>query len=253
MKLQKKGPEALSHYQVFHPSSGLWVFSGPGINLYLIAGETRAVLLDSGFGGAPGLREQAEALCGRSVDLFHTHAHGDHTGGDRAWTETWLHPGDWARYRQDHGDWGLTVHPLENGMVLDLGGRSLEVLHIPGHSPGSVALLDRQNRLLFPGDTVMTQPVFLHLPDSSVSDYRSSLARLSGLRDAFDRIYPSHRSFPLKADAIDALADCARQAEQGDPAGRREFSLDLMVAVERFAGYGCRGYAVTTQALSSTF
>ena len=170
MNLQKKGPEALSHSQVFHPSSGLWVFSDPGINLYLIAGETRAVLLDSGFGGAPGLREQAEALCGRSVDLFHTHAHGDHTGGDRAWTETWLHPGDWARYRQDHGDWGLTVHPLENGMVLDLGGRSLEVLHIPG-----------------------------------------------------------------------------------DPAGRREFSLDLMVAVERFAGYGCRGYAVTTQALSSTF
>lgn len=251
MKAVKKGADALSAYHVSHPAPGLWVLSDPGINLYLIAGSERAVLLDSGFGARPGLRKKAEVLCGLPVDLVHTHAHGDHTGGDREWPEVWLHPADWDRYQQDHGAWGLTLHPLEEGMRLDLGGRQLEVLHVPGHSPGSVALLERQSRWLFSGDTVMAQPVFLHLPDSSVSDYCRSLCKLRKLRDSFALIYPSHRAFPQTAEAIDALLQCARQAQQGSTSGRCEFSLDLMVAVERFSGYRCQGYAVTTHALSS--
>ncbi|MBR1781195.1 MAG: MBL fold metallo-hydrolase [Oscillospiraceae bacterium] len=162
-----------------HPlGPGLWEIGDAGINLYLIAGSERAIMLDTGFGSFVGLRALAEGLCGLPTLLVHTHAHGDHTGSDHEWAEAWLHPGEWARFRSDRGE-GVRLLPLEDGQRFDLGGRTLEVIHVPGHSAGSVALLDRENRLLFSGDTVMTQPVFLFNPECSPADFLSSLDYLA--------------------------------------------------------------------------
>lgn len=239
----------MAEFRISHPGDGLWVLWDDGINLYLIAGTERAVLLDSGFGFFSHLRAQAEALCGLPVELVHTHAHGDHTGGDGDWPEAWLHPSEWANYRQERGD-AVQLRPLEDGMVLDLGGRSLEVIHVPGHTSGSVALLDRKNRLLFSGDTVMTQPVFLFSPGCTPADYRASLEKLRRHSDAFDLIYPSHQNWPLEPrSALDALICCAGLAEEGDSESLVTFELDLKVAVARFAGYQKDGYAVAVREL----
>ena len=239
----------MSDYQISNPSPGLWVLGDESIQLYLIAGRDRAVLLDSGFGFFEGLRQRCEALCGLPVDLIHTHAHGDHTGGDGAWSEAWLHPADWADYRRDRGD-AMVLHPLEDGMPLELGGRTLEVLHVPGHTPGAVALLDRANRLLFSGDTLMAFPVFLFAPNASIADYQASLERLKRLSPAYDRVYPCHGPFPLNpAPALEALLDCARQALEADPQKLVTFDQDLGVTVARFSGYRKEGFTVATREL----
>jgi glyoxylase-like metal-dependent hydrolase (beta-lactamase superfamily II) len=232
-----------------HPGPGHWVLFNEGINLNLIAGQERAMLLDSGF-GTPGLRQRAEALCGLPVTLVHTHAHGDHTGGDGEWEEIWLHPAEWEDYRARQTGADPVLRPLEEGMRLDLGGRTLDVLHIPGHSPGSVAFWDRANRLLFPGDTVMTQPVFLFGPTSSVSDYIRSLERLADIAPHIDGVFPCHRQFPLKPQpAIADLLDCARRALRQDRETLIQFEVDLGVAVVRFEGYARNGFAVCTREL----
>lgn len=241
----------MTEYKISNPAPGLWVIWDDGINLYLIAGTERAVLLDSGFGFFPNLRKQAEALCGLPVELVHTHAHGDHTGGDGEWAQAWLHPSEWAEYRRSLGG-GMKLLPLEDGMVLDLGGRSLEAVHVPGHTPGSAALLDRENRLLFSGDTVMTQPVFLFSPGCTPEDYRASLEKLKRQSGAFDLVYPSHQRWPLEPfPALDALLDCARQAEAGDANSLVTFELDLKVAVARFAGYRKDGFSVAVKELDA--
>lgn len=67
---------------------------------------------------------------------------------------------------------------IGDGDRIDLGDRSFEVLHLPGHSPGSIALWESQTGTLFSGDALYDGPLLYQLPGSSVSDYRATLERL---------------------------------------------------------------------------
>ncbi|HEY1419903.1 MAG TPA: MBL fold metallo-hydrolase [Candidatus Dormibacteraeota bacterium] len=81
---------------------------------------------------------------------------------------------------------------LEDGDVLDLGGRRLEVLHTPGHSPDCICVIDRENGLLFGGDTVNTGPVYAQYDESNLSHFAASLARLSEMREGVRRVFVCH-------------------------------------------------------------
>jgi glyoxylase-like metal-dependent hydrolase (beta-lactamase superfamily II) len=81
---------------------------------------------------------------------------------------------------------------LEEGDVLDLGGRRLEVLHTPGHSPDCICLIDREHGLLFGGDTVNTGPVYAHNSDADISVFAASLARLAEMRSGLRRVFVCH-------------------------------------------------------------
>lgn len=70
------------------------------------------------------------------------------------------------------------------GDVINLGNRELTVLHMPGHSRGSICLHDRENKLLFTGDVVYDGHMIDWLPYSHVRDYISSCERLVGLVDS---------------------------------------------------------------------
>jgi glyoxylase-like metal-dependent hydrolase (beta-lactamase superfamily II) len=81
---------------------------------------------------------------------------------------------------------------LDDGEVLDLGGRQLRVLHTPGHSPDSICLLDEENGLLFGGDTINTGPIYAHLDGSDVADFARSTERLAALRSSVRRVFVCH-------------------------------------------------------------
>ena len=83
---------------------------------------------------------------------------------------------------------------LQDGDLLDLGGRTLRVLHTPGHTPDSICLLDEDNGLLFGGDTYNTGPIYAHLPDSDVDAFARSTARVAELADAVAFVYVAHFS-----------------------------------------------------------
>jgi glyoxylase-like metal-dependent hydrolase (beta-lactamase superfamily II) len=70
---------------------------------------------------------------------------------------------------------------LDAGDVVDLGDRALEVLHLPGHSPGSIGLWEPRSGILFSGDAIYDGPLLDMLPDSSVQDYLSTMKRLRSL------------------------------------------------------------------------
>jgi glyoxylase-like metal-dependent hydrolase (beta-lactamase superfamily II) len=79
---------------------------------------------------------------------------------------------------------------LKDGDVLDLGDRSFEVLHLPGHSPGSIGLWERATGVLFSGDAIYDGPLLYSLPDSSVPDYARTLQRLLTLE--VDTVHAGH-------------------------------------------------------------
>lgn len=70
---------------------------------------------------------------------------------------------------------------VRDGDRVDLGDRTFEVLHLPGHSPGSIALWEAASHTLFSGDTIYDGPLLDNLPGSSIADYERSLERIERL------------------------------------------------------------------------
>jgi len=81
---------------------------------------------------------------------------------------------------------------LAEGDVLDLGGRKLQVLHTPGHSPDCICLFDEANGLLFGGDTINTGPIYAHLEDSNLAHFTTSTARLAEMASGYRRVFVCH-------------------------------------------------------------
>ena len=97
-------------------------------------------------------------------------------------------------------------------MRLDLGGRTLEVICTPGHTPGSVCLLDIERRQLFSGDTVCDEGVLLNLDHStSVETFKESILRLKAASERFGPIWPAHHALPLDHSWMDEYIHCADQ------------------------------------------
>ncbi|HET6738507.1 MAG TPA: MBL fold metallo-hydrolase [Kribbella sp.] len=141
-------------------------FEGPF--LYLLLGDDRALLLDTGTGDVP-LRPLIEKLAGgRELVVAHTHGHGDHVGGDAEFPQA---VGRDPEAVEEY--FGFTGWP--DGVVqLDLGGRVLDVLPIPGHHASHIAVYDRETRLLLAGDSLY--PGRLYVSDWPA--FRASVARL---------------------------------------------------------------------------
>ena len=99
--------------------------------------------------------------------------------------------------------------------TLDLGGRSLEVIHTPGHSPGSICLWERPRGLLFTGDTIYKGPIYAQLPQSDFGAYRHSLERLSSLVPQARSLFPAHGDTPIEPSFILDLAEGFRRVAEG--------------------------------------
>lgn len=152
------------------------------VNTYLIEGEHTAMVIDGG-GGVGNLAEDVRKLTDKPVILVATHGDGDHIAAAGCFEKAYLHPLDKERVKmfpldkmaefmirsrgpvrnpetpvEDLLELVTPMPPLpeflpvEEGYIFDLGGRQVEVIHTPGHSEGSICLLDKNTRLLFTGD-----------------------------------------------------------------------------------------------------
>ncbi len=124
---------------------------------------------------------------------------------------------------------------IAEGDQFDLGERSLEVIALPGHSPGSICLLDRSTRSLFTGDSLHAGTIWLHLDESlPLREFQSSLRRLQAMSGEFDSLWPAHGSLegvPLPACLLDEMIDGIGEILAGKVTGMLEHT---------FAGDGLR-------------
>ncbi len=200
-------------YQAIQIDAQTWRIEENLVRFFLFAGDKSALLVDTGFGSGDAYAF-VKKLTDLPVMLIHTHGDQDHTGGDSRFACCHLHPAEYAYYTaRAKGD--MIVQPLWEGQVIGLGGRDFEVILIPGHTPGSIALLDRKNRILISGDTISSAPVFLFGENRNVAAMITSLKKLEDLSDAFDTVYPSHGNFPLGKEAVYAQREAAEQLLAG--------------------------------------
>ena len=178
-------------------------------NIWLVRGRTRDLLIDSGS-GLVSLCEQIPTLSGRPLLAVATHCHFDHIGSHHEFEERAIHPLE-AQYLAAPERDAILIDPfattemfsalppggfdpahyeilpapatrlIEDGDTVDLGDRHFEVLHTPGHSPGSIALWEAASGVLFSGDTVYDGPLITDAWHSSADDYVRSMERLLSL------------------------------------------------------------------------
>lgn len=157
-------------------------------SVYLIEGETSAILIDAGT-RIPGLRKIAEDITKKPVTLIISHGHGDHIGAVNEWDTVWINAADEAILPADayHG----VKRYLTDGQVFDLGGRQIEVVFTPGHTPGSTTFLDREAHYGFSSDAFGSGNLLVF---TDLSTEIASCQRLMRFIERYDirYLYPGH-------------------------------------------------------------
>ena len=87
--------------------------------------------------------------------------------------------------------WKITAY-LHDGERFDLGGRTIEVIATPGHTPDAISLIDRANGLLFTGDTYYPAPIWLYRPETDLNAYAASIRRLAALAPQVKLVLGAH-------------------------------------------------------------
>ena len=193
-----------------------WRIEDGLVRFYLFCGTEKAALIDSGM-DTPDARGIAESLTDLPLILINTHADGDHTSGNGAFEEIYMSPAEEEHYRADNGK-GILL-PVKEGDIIELGGRPLRIIDIPGHTPGSIAILDDVNRILVSGDTVQDDKIFMFGERRELDRFAASLEHLMEYIDYFDEIYPMHGTFPVKPDLITKLISGVQDILSGQAAG----------------------------------
>ena len=199
---------------------------------YLLEGESGALLIDTGFGTIE-LPAIVQTLTEQPLQVVNTHGHFDHVGGNARFDRVYLHKQDKGVYAQHTSPAMRALFPelslptpadnilwMDETQVFDLGGRTVTVLLTPGHTLGSICLLDVGRRWLFTGDTCCKADVLLNLEFSTtVEEYLYSIRKLQAARSQFDVTWPAHHAVPVAPEILDQFEQASERICRGEARG----------------------------------
>jgi glyoxylase-like metal-dependent hydrolase (beta-lactamase superfamily II) len=250
-------------FEVYKPAQGVFAIYEPHqaeeTISYLIVGEKRALLFDSGM-GISDLKKVIAELTKLPIILLNSHTHNDHVGDNWEFSTIYGMDTDFTRQnaRGSRLDaqaeitpdqicgalpkgfdseayatlpWKITAY-THDGDRFDLGGRTLEVIATPGHTPDAISLLDRTNGLLFTGDTYYPAPIWLFRPETDLDAYAASIRRLAALAPQIRVVMGAHNIpfasptvLPRLVAAFDALRSGKIQPSPASP-GKVLYKVD---------------------------
>lgn len=167
------------------------------VRCFYILGNDENILVDTGFGNEPIINKLKE-ISDKPIKVILTHGDRDHTGGLYEFKECWIHPGDREMINQN-----IIIHDLKEQDVIKVGRYVFEVIEIPGHTKGSIGLLDRNKKLFLSGDSVQVGPIYMFGSHRNFDTYLESLKKLMTYKEDIKTIIPSHHTYPINVNYID--------------------------------------------------
>ena len=222
-KTLKRIPVSDSWFEVYEPAPNVFAIYEPHQAEetigYLIVGKTRALEFDTGM-GISDIKKVISELTKLPVIVLNSHTHDDHVGGNWQFDTIYGMDTDFTRKnaqgsREDAQaeitpdqicgtmptgfdakayatkPWKITAY-THDGDKFDLGGRTIEVIATPGHTPDAISLIDRANGLLFTGDTYYPAPIWLFRPETDFKAYAASISRLAALAPKVKLVLGAH-------------------------------------------------------------
>jgi glyoxylase-like metal-dependent hydrolase (beta-lactamase superfamily II) len=216
--------------------------------MYLIEGDTRALLIDTGIGFG-NVAEQVRSLTSKPLSVINTHGQFDHVGGHSHFGEVYLHKADLETLEYSLGAEYLPrrlpeylkelkaeiplkeiekvinnherhwLHPFVGRQDFNLGGWRLETIEVPGHSPGSVCLWENRRGYLFSGDMLCSRGIILHARTSCGVDTFLNSMRILKCLGNIRVVFPGHHAVPLEASYLDDYIACAQAILENPQAG----------------------------------
>jgi len=242
-------------FEVYKPAPGVFAIYEPHqaeeVISYLIVGEKQALLFDTGM-GMSDIKKVTTELTKLPVIVLNSHTHDDHVGGNWEFDTIYGMDSDFTRKNaQGSRDdaqaeitpdqicgalpkgfnakayatrpWMITAYK-HDGDRLDLGGRTLEIIATPGHTPDAISLIDRAHGLLFTGDTYYPAPIWLFRPETDLDAYAASIRRLAALAPPVKLVLGAHNIpvapptvLPRLVAAFDAVRAGKVQATPDSP------------------------------------
>lgn len=236
----------LDWFRITEPSPGVFAIQEPlqreRVLSYLIVGAERALLIDSGTGAA-SMKAAVGALTDLPVQLVNSHTHWDHVGSNHEFADIAVHrveahelayqytPAEIAEFFADDQLLGLlppgrslesiTIGPstptqlLDGGESFDLGGRVIQVIHTPGHSPGLLSFLDEVNGVLLTTDTAYPGPLYAYSADTDLDVYIQSMSILAGIAPRLTYVHPSHNADTMDPALLPRMRDALIEVRDG--------------------------------------
>ncbi|MBV9341607.1 MAG: MBL fold metallo-hydrolase [Acidobacteria bacterium] len=219
-------------FEVYKPAQGVFAIYEPHqaeeTISYLIVGEKRVLLFDTGM-GISDLKKVITELTTLPIIVLNSHTHNDHVGDNWEFSTIYGMDTDFTRQnaRGSRVDaqaeitpdqvcgalpkgfdskayatrpWKITAY-THDGDRFDLGGRTVEVVATPGHTPDAISLLDRANGLIFTGDTYYPAPIWLFRDETDLDAYAASIRRLAALRHQVRVVMGAH-NIPVASPAL---------------------------------------------------
>ena len=242
----------------------IYLIDEPGqVASFLVVGQERALLIDTGL-GIGDIYEEVKGFCSSEPLVINTHAHLDHIGGNHQFKEIAIHEAEAQCLEQEvpkdflqsfiKGSCfsrpfpaGFNPHNyriipsraslfLKHGDRIDLGGRGLQVLHTPGHSPGGICLWEEEKGILFTGDTVYQGVLFANIDGADMEAYSESARSLATLAPKVKKVYPSHCQFILNNNILLELDQAFQQLKAGRIRPNRTIDFFGKPALEAWFG-----------------
>ncbi len=236
-----------SWFEVYKPATGVFAIYEPHQSEetigYLIVGDKQALLFDTGM-GISDIRKVTSKLTKLPIFVLNSHTHDDHVGGNWQFDNVYGMDTDFTRKnalgsREDAQaeitpdqicgalpagfdpksyvtrPWKITRF-VHDGDKFDLGGRTVEIIATPGHTPDAITLIDRTNGLLFTGDTYYPAPIWLFRPETDLAVYSASIRRLAALAPQVKLVLGAHNIPTASPDVLGRLVAAFDKVHAGN-------------------------------------
>jgi glyoxylase-like metal-dependent hydrolase (beta-lactamase superfamily II) len=240
-------PTADAWFEVYKIRPGVFAIYEPHqleeVISYLIIGGDKAVLFDTGM-GISNIQAVVAGLTRLPVSVVNSHTHNDHVGDNWRFDDVYGMDTDFtrtnARGSKEDAQAELApdeicgalpagfdarayatkafhiTHWLHDGDKIELGGRTLQVIGAPGHTPDAIALFDEKNGLLFTGDTFYLGPIYLYRPETDLDAYVASVQKLAAMAPRLQILLPSHNTPVADPGYLPKVVTAMQKVRQGE-------------------------------------